>query len=89
MELDEAIIDMYTHLHMFQEIVVTIINQQSRVQTKNTHMNTIRESIDDIDKWITENNDAPVELPHPSSMERKTNIYSLEHCQQVVQRAIK
>jgi len=35
-ELEEAIIDMYAHLHMFQEIVATIIDQQSRVKANNT-----------------------------------------------------
>jgi hypothetical protein len=42
-------------------------------------MKTIREGIDDIDRWIAENPDAPVKLPLPSSMERKIYLYSLEH----------
>jgi len=45
-------IDMYTHLHMFQEIATTIIDRRSRVQEKNTHMNTIQEGIYDIDRLI-------------------------------------
>jgi hypothetical protein len=56
-KLEEAIIDMYSHLHMFQEISATIIDQQSRVKAKNTQMNTIQEGIDDIDRWIAENLD--------------------------------
>jgi hypothetical protein len=40
-KLEEAIIDMYTHLHLFQQTTSTIIDQHSRVQAKNTHFNTI------------------------------------------------
>jgi len=81
-ELEEAIIHMYAHLHMFQKIAANIIDQQSRVPTKNTQMNTIHEGIDNIDRWIVENPNAPIELHHPLSMERKKDLYSLECCQQ-------
>jgi len=37
-------------------------------------------------RWIAENPNAQVELPRPSSMESKTNLYSLEQCQQDGQR---
>jgi hypothetical protein len=85
-ELEEAIIDMYAHLHMFQDIAATIIDQHSRVQTKLTQFNTIWEGMNNIDTWIAENPDAPVELYHPSGRERKIDLYSLEHCQQAGQR---
>jgi hypothetical protein len=41
-------------------------------------MNTIQEGIDNIYRWIVENPYAPVEIPLPSIMERKTYHYSLE-----------
>jgi hypothetical protein len=44
-------------------------------------MNTIQEGIDDIHRWIAENPNAPVELLHPSSMENKMYLYSLESYQ--------
>jgi glutamate mutase epsilon subunit len=78
-KLEEAIIDMYTHLHMFQDIAAIIIDQHRMVQTKLTQFNTIQEGMNNIDTWITENLDAPVELYHPSVRERKTNIYALDH----------
>jgi hypothetical protein len=49
-------------------------------------MNTIQEGMDNIDRWIAKNLDAPFELPLPSSMERKTDLYSLESYQQARQR---
>lgn len=69
-----------------QEIAANIIDQQRRVQAKNTQMNTIHEVIDDIDGWIAEKPDASVELSRPSSIERKIDLCSLECSQQEEQR---
>jgi hypothetical protein len=41
-KLEEAIIDMYAHLHMFQDIVATIIEKHGIVKTKLTQFNTIQ-----------------------------------------------
>lgn len=82
-ELEEAIIDMYAHLHLFQEATAIIIEQNNKIQTKLTQYKTIREGIDIIDRWITENPDAPPELYRPSKAERKMDLYALDHCQQV------
>jgi hypothetical protein len=71
-ELEEAIIDMYAHLHLFQQEIATIIEKNNQIQTKLTQFNTIREGINDIDRWIAENPDAPTELYRPSTSERKT-----------------
>jgi hypothetical protein len=70
-ELEEAIIDMYAHLHLFQQITTTIIEQHSQVQAKNTQFNTIREGIVILTDGSQRILDAPVELPHPSSIDRK------------------
>jgi hypothetical protein len=56
------------------------------VQNKLTQFNTIQEGMNNIDTWIAENSDAPIELYHPSVKERKTYIYALDYCQQVGQR---
>jgi hypothetical protein len=50
-------------------------------------MNTIQEGIDDIDRWIAENPDAPSRTPSPFKHGKKNmDLYSLEHCQQAGQR---
>jgi hypothetical protein len=67
-ELEEAIIDMFYHLHMFQYMVATIINQHGRVQNKLTQFNTIQEGMNNIDTWITEISNSLVELYRPSAM---------------------
>jgi hypothetical protein len=77
-ELEEAIIDMYAHLHLFQQVTTTIIDQHGQVQENLTQFNMIWERMSYIDQWIVENPDAPTELYHPSKMERKTYIYSLD-----------
>jgi hypothetical protein len=40
-ELEEAIIDMYAHLHLFQEATAIIIEQNNQIQTKLTQYKTI------------------------------------------------
>jgi hypothetical protein len=57
---------MYAHLHLFQEATTLIIEHNNQIQTKMTQYKTIQEGIDDIDKWIAENPDAPLELYRPS-----------------------
>jgi methanogenic corrinoid protein MtbC1 len=52
MELEEAIMDMYTHLHVFQELVANIMEQHKHVQVKNIHMETIREGMNEIKQWF-------------------------------------
>jgi small-conductance mechanosensitive channel len=64
-ELEESIIDMYANLHLFQNIAAIIIEQNNQIQTKLTQYKTIREGINDIDKWISENPDTPQELHRP------------------------
>jgi hypothetical protein len=44
-ELEEAIVDMYTHLYLFQQTTTAIMDQHGNVQDKNTHINIIRESM--------------------------------------------
>jgi hypothetical protein len=56
------------------------------VQTKLTRFNIIREGMNDIDTWITENLDALTELYRPSTRERKTDTYALDCCQQLGQK---
>jgi hypothetical protein len=77
-EQEETIIAMYSHLHMFQETTTTIMEQHSQVQAENTHFNNILERIGDIDKWIVENPDFPIELLHPSSIDRKVDLIALD-----------
>jgi hypothetical protein len=50
---------MYAHLHIFQQMTTTIIEQHSMVQAKNTQLITIREGLGEVDRWIIENPDAP------------------------------
>jgi len=88
-EMEEAIIDMYAHLHLFQQEVATIIEKNSQIKVKLAQFNMIREGINDIDKWIVENLDAPPKIYRPSTLERKTNLYSLECFQQDEKRAYK
>jgi ribosomal protein L24 len=85
-ELEGAIIDMYAHLHLFQNVAAIIIDQNNQIQVKLTQYNIIREGITDIDRWIEENPDAPPELYRPSKMERKMDLYALDHCQQIGQK---
>jgi hypothetical protein len=85
-DLEGAIIDMYANLHLFQNVAATIIDQNNQIQMQLTQYNTIREGIADIDTWIAENPDAPPELYRPSKSTRKTDMYALDHCQQVGKR---
>jgi hypothetical protein len=64
--LEEDIMDMYAHLHVFQEVVSSIMEKQIHVHTKNIQLATIIEGLDDIKRWISKNPDALVEIPHPS-----------------------
>jgi hypothetical protein len=80
-DLEGAIIDMYAHLHLFQDAAAVVIDQNNQIQMKLAHYNTIREGIADIDRWIEENPDAPPELYRPSKSGRKTDLYALDHCQ--------
>jgi hypothetical protein len=52
MELEESLINMHSHLHMFQDIATTIIDRHSRVWNKLTQFNTIWEGMNNIDTWI-------------------------------------
>jgi hypothetical protein len=80
-ELEGVIIDMYDHLHLFQDAATIVIDQNNQIQMKLTHYNTIHEGINDIDRWIEENPDGPPELYGSSKFGRKTNLYALEHWQ--------
>jgi hypothetical protein len=88
-ELEDVIIDMYANIHLFQNVAATVIEQNNKIQMQLTQYNTIREGIADIDTWIAENLDAPTELYRPSKSTRKTDLYALDHCQQVGKRADK
>jgi hypothetical protein len=77
---------MYSHLHLFQNVTVVVIDQKNKIQMKLTHYNTIREGITGIGRWIEENPNAPPELYRPSKSERKINLYALKHFQQIGQR---
>jgi hypothetical protein len=48
-DLEGAIIDMYANLHLFQNVVATVIEQNNRIQMQLTQYNTICEGIADID----------------------------------------
>jgi hypothetical protein len=54
-----------------------------------TQYKTIWEGIENIDTWITENPDAPPKLYKPLKSTRKIDLYALDHCQKVGQRADK
>jgi hypothetical protein len=54
-DLEGAIIDMYANLHLFQNAVAIVIDQNNQIQVKLTQYNTICEGIADIDTWIAEN----------------------------------
>jgi hypothetical protein len=85
-DLEGAIIDMYAHLHLFQDATSIVIDQNNQIQMKLAHYNTIHEGITDIDRWIEENPDAPPELYRLSKSGRKIDLYALDHCQQIGQR---
>jgi hypothetical protein len=59
-DLEGAIIDMYAHLHLFQNATTIVINQNYHIQMKLAHYKTIHEGIYDIDRWIKENPNAPL-----------------------------
>jgi hypothetical protein len=81
--MEEVITNMYAHLHVFQYLTVDIMEQHNHVQTKNIHLATIQEGLDEIKIWIIENIDALVELPLPSEVEIIMDYTSLDWCQQV------
>jgi hypothetical protein len=85
-ELKEYFIDMYAPLHMFQDLVVIIINQHSTVKRNLTQFNIIREGMNNIDTWIVENLDTHVELYCPLARERKIDTYARDHYQQMGQK---
>jgi hypothetical protein len=80
-DLEGAIIDMYANIHLFQNAVAIVIDQNNQIQMQLTQYNTICEGIADIDTWIVENPDAPPELYRPSKSARKTDLYTLDHFQ--------
>jgi hypothetical protein len=65
--MEEGIIDMYAHLHLFQQETATIIEHKIQIQENLTQLNTIQEGICNINKWILKNLDAPTELYPPST----------------------
>jgi hypothetical protein len=44
-DLEGAIIDMYANLHLFQNVVATVIEQKNQIQMQLTQYNTICEGI--------------------------------------------
>jgi hypothetical protein len=88
-ELEYVIIDMYVNLHLFQNVAAIVIEQNNKIHMQLTQYNTIHEGISNIDTWIAENPNAPPELYRPLKSMRKTNLYALDHCQQVGKRAEK
>jgi hypothetical protein len=75
-ELEGAIIDMYAHLHLFQNVATMVIEKNNHVQMKLSQYNTIHKGISDIDRWIEENPDAPPELYHHQKWrERQTYMH--------------
>jgi len=77
-EIEGSIIDMYTNLHLFQNVATTVIVKNNRIQMQLTQYNTIREGIAYIDTWIALNIDAPPELYRPSKSTRKTDLSVLD-----------
>jgi hypothetical protein len=49
-DLEGAIINMYAHLHLFQNVI--IIDQNNQIHEKLTQYGIIREGITNISKWI-------------------------------------
>jgi cell division septum initiation protein DivIVA len=88
-DLEGDIIDMYANLHLFQNVVATVIEKNNMIHMQLTQYNTIRKGIADIDTRITENLDAPPKLYIPSKSTRKIDLYVLDHFQQVGKRADK
>jgi len=52
------------------------------VQVKNTKFNTIREVIRDVDRLITKNTHAPIDILHPSRIKMKVDLTLLDIFQQ-------
>jgi hypothetical protein len=88
-ELEDAIIEMYSHLHILHQATTTIIENNNQIQKQLMQYNTICEGIIDIDRWITKNPNAPLELYQPSPSEINIDLYALDHFQQVGKRADK
>jgi hypothetical protein len=82
LELEKSIIEMYTHLHMLQDMASTIIDHHNRVKTKLTKFDTIQEGMNNIDTWIVENMDTSINIYHHLGRERNIYLYSLEQCHQ-------
>jgi hypothetical protein len=72
-KLHEMVKDMYANLQVFQQLATHIMVQHSRAQAKNTKFTTIREGLNEMQHWITENPDAPSEFPCISEWERNIN----------------
>jgi hypothetical protein len=77
-KIEDTITYMYAHLHVFQQLGAGIMYQQNDLRTKNVHINTIQEGLNDMKMCIVENPDAPSELPHASEGERRIDYASLD-----------
>jgi hypothetical protein len=64
-------------------VVAIVIDQNKHIQMKLEHYTIICEGIDNIDRWIEENLDAPPELYRLSKSGRKTDLYALDQCQKI------
>jgi len=78
--------DMYAHLQLFQHLVAQIIDQNCFVQANNVQFISIWEVLNDMQRWITKNLDAPVNFPCTIKGERRIDYATMDRCQQNVER---
>jgi len=71
---------MYVNLQVFQQLATQIMAQHRRSQAKNTEFVAIKEGLNEMQCWITENPYASVELPCISEWESKINYGTLSNC---------
>ena len=81
-EVHKMEMKMYANMQVFQQLSAWIMAQHSRSQDKNTHFTTIREGMNEMQKWIKENHHAPLEFPCITEWERNLNHDALDNCLQ-------
>lgn len=78
-DLEGAIIGMYANIHLFQNAVVIVIEENNQIQGNLIEYNTICEVLANINTWIAKNPDAPPKLYTPSKSTRMIDLYTLDH----------
>lgn len=76
-ELKAMVKKLYTSLKDFQDLYTQLLAMVEKVKIKNTELEGVRLSMDNLKKWSKENLDAPQDIPRITEKENKLNYATL------------